>query len=484
MTYIHEDWLLQNEIGKRLYHETAKHLPIIDYHNHLSPEDIYKDRHYQNLTEIWLEGDHYKWRAMRASGVEEKNITGNTSDWEKFSTWADTVSKLIGNPVYHWTHLELYRYFGEDRLLNRQTKEDIYLMGKQKLQDGSLSTKKILEKEKVVFLGTTDDPADSLNYHRLLEDEAALTAAPSFRPDIAMKTESPAEFNEWIKRLEAASGKTVERLEDFLAALKDRIAYFKKHGCRASDHGLAQIPSKKISEKKASLFFNKVKEGEPLTLEEQDGFRYFILSYLAGEYKQAGWVMQFHIGPLRNTNSVIHQKIGADSGGDSMRNGVSSTALHEFLNELNTEGNLPKTILYSLNPNDYPVLAAAAGSFQSSETAGKVQVGSAWWFNDHIDGIQQHLRTLSSIGSIYSFVGMLTDSRSILSMSRHDFFRRILCNEFGKWVLEGKAPADETLLKDYVKKISYENAADYFQIKNKMGGSEKNGNEFSMVRKK
>ncbi|QDI92880.1 glucuronate isomerase [Salicibibacter halophilus] len=463
-TFNAEDFLLFNQTAKELYHNYAKHMPIIDYHNHLVPEEILQDKNYKNIAEIWLAGDHYKWRAMRANGISEAYITGDKSDYEKFLAWAETVPNTIGNPLYHWTHLELSRYLGINELLDRETAPAIWEEANEKLAKPELSARSLLEKENVVFVGTTDDPADDLATHQQLANEdISTTVSPSYRPDKALQVESD-DFFSWVQQLERAANITIDHYDDFLQALIKRIDYFDAHGCRSSDHGINAMFYEAATKENVAGVFQKRKDGEALTTKEIDQFKTYTLLRLAETYAEKDWSMQFHIGPLRNNNTRMFEKLGPDSGFDSMGDRLLAEPLANFLNALEVNEKLPKTILYTLNPRDNPVLAAMAGNFQSGDIPGKVQFGTAWWFNDNIDGMEDQMKTLANIGLISNFVGMLTDSRSFLSFSRHEYFRRILCNLLGTWVEEGKAPKDMKLLQKYVENICYYNAKRFFNL--------------------
>lgn len=463
-TFITDDFLLYNETARELYHHTAKHLPIIDYHNHLSQKEILKDKNYENISQIWLAGDHYKWRAMRANGIDEAYVTGEKDDYEKFLSWAKTVPNTIGNPLYHWTHLELLRYFDIDELLDENSAPSIWEETKKKLAAPGLSVRSILKKEKVEFVGTTDDPTDDLISHiQLAEEGFASNVSPSFRPDKGLKIEKD-DFLPWVDKLAQAASVSIENYDDLLNALEKRVEYFDKNGCRSSDHGLDVMFYEETSKKEAASVFVKRLNGEELTMKEMEQYKTFTLLSLGEMYANKGWVMQLHLGALRNNNARMYRSLGPDTGFDSIGDLPIADKLSGFLDTLEEKDMLPKTVLYSLNSNDYHVLAAMAGNYQSAEIPGKVQFGTAWWFNDTIDGMEDQMKILANIGLISNFVGMLTDSRSFLSFPRHEYFRRILCNLFGTWVEEGKIPKDIALLEKYVKGICYENAKRYFSI--------------------
>lgn len=463
-TFIDDDFLLYNDTALELYHNTAKKMPIIDYHNHLVPQEILEDKTFENISDVWLSGDHYKWRAMRANGISEAYITGDKSDYEKFLAWAKTVPKMLGNPLYHWTHMELKRYFNIDSLLNEETAPEIWQEVNRQLNTPEMSARSLLKQKNVEFVGTTDDPADSLETHAALQKEDfGIQVSPSFRPDKALQLEK-SDFTEWLEKLERAADMSIERYDDFLSALEKRVAYFDKHGCRSSDHGINVMYYESASIEDVRRIFEKRLNGQELTETEIDQFKTYTLMSLGEMYADKGWVMQLHIGPLRNNNTRMFKKLGPDSGFDSMGDRRLAEPLANFLDGLDQKENLPKTVLYSLNQKDYYVLASMAGNFQNDEIPGKVQFGTAWWFNDQIEGMEYQMRVLANVGLISNFIGMLTDSRSFLSFPRHEYFRRILCNLIGTWVEEGKAPKDMDLLEQYVKDISYYNAKRYFNL--------------------
>lgn len=463
-TFITDDFLLYNETAKDLYHNTAKHLPIIDYHNHLNQEEILQDKNYTNLSEIWLAGDHYKWRAMRANGIDEAYITGDKSDYEKFLAWAKTVPNTFGNPLYHWTHLELLRYFDIDEVLNEETAPAIWEEAKRKLATPEMSVRSLLEKDKVEFVGTTDDPTDDLASHiQLAKEGFSANVSPSFRPDKGLGIEKK-DFLPWVEKLSQVTNVTLETYDAFLDALASRVDYFDEHGCRSSDHGINVLFYEKASQDEVAAIFAKRLKGEELSAKEIEQFKTYTLLSLGELYADKDWAMQLHISPLRNNNTKMFKKLGPDSGFDSIGDPLVADKLSGLLDSMEEKGKLPKTILYSLNANDYNVLAAMAGNYQNAEIPGKVQFGTAWWFNDTIDGMEDQMKTLANIGLISNFIGMLTDSRSFLSLSRHEYFRRILCNLLGTWVEEGKVPKDMALLEKYVRGICHENAKQYFAI--------------------
>ncbi|MDY0394108.1 glucuronate isomerase [Virgibacillus halophilus] len=464
-TFITDDFLLYNDTAQDLFHHVAKKQPIIDYHNHLNQHEILADKQYDNLTEIWLGGDHYKWRAMRANGVEEAYITGSKSSEEKFKAWARTVPHTFGNPLYHWTHIELQRYFGIDELLNEKSAPAIYEEANRQLRTPKLSVRSILDKENVVFIGTTDDPTDDLLAHQQLAKEKGfnIQVSPSFRPDQAIAIEK-ANFPSWIEKLEQCTGDKVDTYDKLLQALESRVAFFSEIGCRSSDHSIGVMFYEEATAVELNAIFQKRLQGELLSEKEVNKFKTQLLLALGEMYADKGWAMQLHLGALRNNNTRMFAKLGPDSGYDAIGDSLLANKLSRFLDALEAKEKLPKTVLYSLNSKDYHVLAAMAGNYQNAEVAGKVQFGTAWWFNDSIDGMENQMKILANIGLISNFIGMLTDSRSFLSFSRHDYFRRILCNFLGTWVEEKKIPKDMDLLETYVKNICYDNAKHYFNL--------------------
>ncbi|MGY4691633.1 glucuronate isomerase [Salibacterium sp. K-3] len=463
-TFISEDFLLEGETAKELYHNYAKQMPIIDYHNHLVPEEILEDKNYNDIAEIWLAGDHYKWRAMRANGIDEALITGNTSNYQKFEAWAATVPKLLGNPLYHWTHLELQRYFGIDELLDETTAPKIWKEANEKLQQPEFSVRSLLKRDNVAFVGTTDDPADDLAAHKQLHEENFdVTVSPSFRPDKGLQIEKDG-FGEWLTSMEAAAGFSIQSYDDLLQAFSERVDYFDSIGCRSSDHGITAMFYEPALKSDAEAVFQKKQDGKALDAKEIAQYKTYTLLSLAEMYAAKGWVMQLHIGAQRNNNSKMFEKLGPDSGFDSIGDDLLARPLSLFLDALEAKDALPKTVLYSLDSRDNYILATAAGNYQNAEIPGKVQFGTAWWFNDHIDGMENQMKILANTGLISNFIGMLTDSRSFLSFSRHEYFRRILCNLIGSWVDHGRAPKDMDLLQSYVQNICYYNAERYFKL--------------------
>ncbi|MCC5926443.1 MAG: glucuronate isomerase [Bacteroidetes bacterium] len=464
-SFIHDDFLLQTETAKRLYHSYAKHLPIVDYHCHLSPELIAKDSQFRNLTHAWLDGDHYKWRAMRALGVDENYITGDASDYEKFKMWAKVVPHTLKNPLYHWTHLELKRYFGVDSLLNEHTADEIWHKANTLLATPAYSAFSLLKKMNVHVVCSTDDAIDTLEHHAAFKS-SDMVLYPTFRPDNAMKVENPEAFRSYVSRLEEVSNVKISSYATFVIALKQRHDFFDKLGCRASDHGLEEPYAEDYTEAELEAIFSKVMQGEAPTLSEQNQFKSALMYLFAVLDAEKGWAFQMHIGALRNNNTRAFRELGPDSGFDAMGDVEIARPLSKFLDQLNLAGKLPKTILYNLNSNDNEVMATISGHFYESGVPGKVQHGPGWWFHDQKEGMEQQLQSLANFSVLSNFVGMVTDSRSFLSYPRHEYFRRILCNMIGNDAENGIVPADEDMLGELIEKMCYKNAIDYFQYAN------------------
>lgn len=461
MTFLNDQYLLSTPLAQELYETYAKNAPIIDYHCHLDPQTIYENKPFKDLTDIWLSGDHYKWRLMRANGIPESHITGNASNYEKFLAWAETVPKIIGNPLYVWTHLELKRYFQIHTLLTPNTAQEIWEEANQELKN--LLPRTILTSFNIDTLCTTDDPVDSLEYHQKLRKEEMLTQVlPAFRPDKAMQIEAP-EFTIWLAKLESSTNSKIQNFDQFLTALSTRVHYFHKNGSRLSDHALDTLVFKDGTKAQAASIFNRALEKQELSSDDLAIYRTVTLTHLVEQYDRYNWTMQLHINAQRNNNLKLLETLGPDSGFDSIGDRKLAQNLAAFLNHLEQKDILPQTILYSLNPNDYPVLATIIGSFQKDSLA-KLQLGSAWWFNDTRSGIRKQLTTLAENSILHHFVGMLTDSRSFLSYPRHEYFRRILCDLIGEWHSRGEVPDDFELLGNMVKAISYNNAANYFDF--------------------
>jgi glucuronate isomerase len=464
--FMDKNFMLQNKTAEKLYFEAAADMPIFDYHCHLIPSQIAEDKRFTTVTDAWLGGDHYKWRLMRANGVEEKLVTGNGDPFDKFMAWADTMEHSVGNPVYHWTHLELQRYFGIDEVLNKKNAKAIYDEANDKFKnDPSLSVFGIMDKFKVYAVGTTDDPADDLQYHAIIRQEGKCPAKviPSYRPDKALQIEK-ATFASYIPTLEKAAGMTIENADDVVAALIKRLDFFVSMGCKASDHALVTCPATFKSAKEVNAIFKHKMEGKTLTAEEVDAYKTYVLTALAKAYHKKDIAMQFHFSSIRDNNQVMFEKLGPDTGYDASDDVEIATDLSAFLKNLSITDEVPKTILYSLNPKDYYPLATLMGCYQGG-VPGKMQLGSAWWFCDHRDGMEEQIKTLANVGLLSRFIGMLTDSRSFLSYSRHEYFRRILCNVLGTWVEDGEVPADMEMLSGMVKDISFGNAKRYFEGK-------------------
>ena len=466
MPFIHDNFLLQNKTAERLYHQHAADRPIIDYHCHLLPADLADNRRYRNLTEICLEGDHYKWRAMRAHGEPERFITGEADPKEKFMAFARTAPHTYRNPLYHWTHLELKRYFGIDDLLNEESAEAIWDQANEALQQPQLSTWGILDKFKVEAIGTTDDPTDTLDHHAALgKSECPARVVPTFRPDNALKVEIPQNWNAWVDKLEQASGQNCSTLNEFLDALASRCAYFDEMGAVASDHGLNHCPNTICNESEAEIVFSNARRGECVQPDQAEGFAGFMLTQLAEIYYEKGWVMQFHLGAIRNVNTYILNTLGPDTGCDSTGDYPQAQALAAFLGELSQRGKLPKTILYNLNPSDNYLFATMCGNFFEEGVPGKMQFGSGWWFLDQMDGMTWQLNALSNTGLLSHFVGMLTDSRSIMSYPRHEYFRRLLCNLIGDEIEKRLLPDDIEMAGKLIERVCYNNALNYFKFR-------------------
>lgn len=464
--FLTEDFLLDTEFSRRLYHDYAKDQPIFDYHCHLPPEHIAKNTRFKNLYDIWLKGDHYKWRAMRTNGVAERFCTGDASDWEKFSAWAETVPHTIGNPLYHWTHLELRRPFGiTDRLLSPSTAEDIWQRCNSLLEQESFSARGIMQQMNVKMAGTTDDPIDSLEHHRAIALDASFSikVLPSWRPDKAFNIEAQG-FNDYLNSLGQAADTQITHFSSLCDALKKRMDHFAAHGCKVSDHALDVVVYGEADESTLDAILSRRLKGTLPTKEEIAQFRTAVLLFLASEYQRREWVQQYHIGALRNNNTRMFQTLGPDVGFDSINDQPVAEPLSRLLDAQAKNNSLPKTILYCLNPGDNETIGTMVGNFQGEGTPGKMQFGSGWWFNDQKDGMQRQMTQLANLGLLSRFVGMLTDSRSFLSYTRHEYFRRILCQMIGRWVQEGEAPADIELLGNMVKNICFDNAEQYFSI--------------------
>lgn len=463
--FMDDHFLLTNETAAHLYNTYAKDMPIIDYHCHLNPQEVYENKQFKTLTNVWLDGDHYKWRLMRANGIEEEKITGSASDYEKFLAWAKTVPMTIGNPLYHWTHLELKRFFNIDEILNEQTAPFIWEKANEKLRSGKFGARDLITRSNVKVICTTDDPTDSLEYHMKLRDVQGFETQvlPSFRPDKGLEINQEG-FKSWIAKLQDCSNRSIHTYDDLLKALESRARFFHSMGGRLSDHALNKMVYTKTSKEEVSEIFLKALKGEGVSTEEESKYKSYTLIFLGKLYNELGWAMQFHLHALRNNNTKMFRQLGPDTGYDSMYDGQVAEPLVQLLDQMDVQNSLPKTVLYSLNPKDNYVLASIIGSFQGDGIPGKLQLGTAWWFNDQREGMLEQMKALSNVGLFSRFIGMLTDSRSFLSYTRHEYFRRLVCSLIGTWVEEGEVPNDEQLLEQIVKGICYENAKDYFSF--------------------
>lgn len=463
--FMDKDFLLSTPTARTLYHQYAQPQPILDYHCHINPREIFEDRKYDSITQVWLGGDHYKWRLMRSAGVDERYITGDAPDREKFQKWAETLGKSIGNPLYHWSHLELRRFFGYEGALNGKTAETVWNLCNEKLHQPEFSVRGLIRMSNVKLICTTDDPVDTLEWHQKLAADKTFetTVLPAWRPDKAMNIEKP-DYTAYLGKLEAASGKQIRTFADLKVALQKRMAYFHENGCRLSDHALEYVMFAPATEEELEAIFAKRLAGETLSAEEICRFKTAFMLFVGGEYHRIGWTMQMHYGCKRDNNSYMFDRLGPDTGYDCINNYAPSAQLSDFLGALAKENKLPKTVLYSLNPCDDQAIDSIIGCFQGDGVVGKVQHGSAWWFNDHFDGMTRQLVSLANLGYLAGFVGMLTDSRSFLSYPRHEYFRRILCRLFGEWVEDGQFPNDLDTLGEIVADISYRNAERYFSF--------------------
>lgn len=461
--FMDENFLLSTETAQRLFHSYAETMPVLDYHCHISPEEIATDRRFENITQVWLGGDHYKWRFMRSCGVDEAYITGNASDRDKFFKWAEVLGKAIGNPLYHWSHLELQRYFNYHKPLSQNTASEVWELCNKKLAEKDMSARGLIRKSNVTLICTTDDPIDSLCYHKAIAEDQSFSVQvlPAWRPDRSIAIEKP-DFAAYMEQLSSVSHIGINSFPALCKALKVRLDFFDSMGCVVSDHGLDYVMYAPATEQQADIILKKRLSGAALSQEEILRFKTMLLLFLGREYARRGWVMQLHYGVKRNNNTRLFQTIGADTGYDCIGDQAPAGELADFLNALECTDELPKTILYSLSPNDNAAIETIMGCFQNSQAVSKLQHGSAWWFNDHRPGMEAHLRSLASLGNLSGFVGMLTDSRSFLSYTRHEYFRRILCEYIGTLVENGEFADDEQILSDLVKDISYRNAVAYF----------------------
>ena len=461
--FMDKDFLLSTETAKKLYHEYAEVMPIVDYHCHINPQEIYEDRKFENITQVWLGADHYKWRQMRSNGVDEKYITGDATDREKFQKWAETLEMAIGNPLYHWSHLELQRYFGYDGVLNGDTAELVWQICNEKLAQADMSARNLIKRSNVTLLCTTDDPIDSLEWHKKLAEDNSfdVQVLPAWRPDKVMYLEK-ADWTEYLAKLSDVSGVQINSFASLVEALKKRIEFFASMGCCVSDHGMAYVMYAPATAEEVENIFAKRFAGESLTEVEEAKFKTAFMVEMGKEYHKRDWVMQLHYGVKRDNSQRVFRAVGPDTGVDCISNYTPSMQLADFLNALDITDELPKTIIYSLNPIDNAAIGTIIGCFQNSSAIGKIQQGSAWWFNDHKPGMQEQMTSLASLGLLGNFIGMLTDSRSFLSYTRHEYFRRIMCELIGGWVENGEYPADYKALEKIVKGISYNNAIRYF----------------------
>ncbi len=463
--FMDNDFLLQTETAKRLYHDHAAKMPIYDYHCHLSAQEIAEDKQYDNLGEIWLGGDHYKWRAMRTNGVDEEFVTGNAPWRKKFQKWSETVPQTLRNPLYHWTHLELQRYFGIDTLLSPATADAIFDECTAKLRTPEFSARNLMRKMNVKLVCTTDDPVDDLKWHKQIsEDDFEIKVLPTFRPDKAMNLSDATAWESYIEALNLSSKQTAVCLDDMFSALEKRHDYFHSVGCRLSDHGVAYVPDADASASELEAIFQKARDGKPIHVEEQEKFSARFLYEIGKMNHKRGWAQQFHVGVFRNNNSRLFKSLGADTGFDSIADYRQGPGMIRLLDRLDASNQLAKTILYNINPADNELFATLAGNYQDGSVPGKMQLGSGWWFLDQKDGMERQMNALSNLGLLSRFIGMLTDSRSFLSYPRHEYFRRILCNLIGNDVENGEIPADMELLGSMVENICYNNAASYFEF--------------------
>lgn len=461
--FMDKDFLLSTETAKKLYHEHAAAVPVLDYHCHINPAEIANDRKFDNITQVWLGGDHYKWRQMRSNGIEERYITGNAPDREKFQKWVETLEKAIGNPLYHWSHLELQRYFGYTGALNSETAEEVWNLCNAKLQEDSMSVRNLIKQSGVTLICTTDDPIDTLEWHQKIaaDDTFDVQVLPAWRPDKAMNIEK-VDYIDYINLLSEASGVKISTFTTLKEALQNRLAYFAANGCSVSDHGLEYVMYVPASEEEIEAIFAKRMMGEEITRDEELKFKTAFMVFVGKEYHRLDWAMQLHYGCKRDNNELRFNQLGPDTGYDCINNFAPSSQMADFLNTLNASDQMPRTIIYSLNPNDNAAIGTIIGCFQDTGVAGKIQQGSAWWFNDHKIGMTDQMISLANLGLLGNFIGMLTDSRSYLSYTRHEYFRRNLCELVGNWVENGEYPNDEKVLGKMIENISYYNAINYF----------------------
>lgn len=461
--FMDKDFMLHSDTAKTLYHDYSENLPIIDYHCHLVPKQILEDEQFKNITQIFLGGDHYKWRYMRSCGIDEEYITGSKSDKEKFMAFCGCLQYAVGNPLYHWTHLELRRYFGINDIVTASSAESIWEKANKVIEDTKMSPSVLINSSNVEIICTTDDPADTLEYHAAIKEKGHIKARvlPAYRPDMALNIDKET-FVPYVERLEGVIKRKITSFAELASALCERADFFHENGCRVSDHALDGAPYREMTDEEINDIFIKAKNGGNVSSEEADAYKTRLLQILARKYHELGWAMQLHMGALRNNNSRMYAKLGADTGFDSINDYSIAERLSKMLNSMEEKDELPKTILYTLNPKDNYVLATMLGNFQGSDTPGKIQFGSGWWFNDQRDGMTEQMKALANLGALSEFVGMLTDSRSFLSYTRHEYFRRIMCNIIGTWVEDGEFPCDMEILGKIVSDISYYNAKKYF----------------------
>ena len=464
--FIHENFLLQSETAQHLFHDHAKKLPIIDYHCHLNPQEVASDHKFRSITELWLGGDHYKWRALRTNGVDEKYITGDASDWDKFKKWAETMPYCMRNPLYHWTHLELKTCFGIDKVLNPDTAKEIYDECNEKLASPEFSARNLMLHYNVEAVCTTDDPIDSLEYHKQVRESGfKVKVLPTWRPDMAMTVENPAVYREYIDKLAKVSGLSINCFDDIVKALLVRHKYFEEQGCRLSDHGMEEFYADDFTTKELDEIFSKVYGGTALSEAEIRKFKSAMMLEFGKMDADTGWAQQFHYGVIRNQNTKMFKLIGKDTGFDSMAQVMTAKAMNRYLDRLNSMDKLTKTIIYNLNPSDFEMVGTTIGNFQDGSVPGKIQLGAGWWFLDQKNGMEQQMQVLSMLGLLSRFVGMLTDSRSFVSYARHEYFRRILCNLIGNDVEKGEIPASEMpRVEQMIEDIAYFNAKKYFNF--------------------
>ena len=463
--FLDKDFLLTNEIAQKLYDDYAADTPVLDYHCHINPKEIYEDRSFENITQVWLGGDHYKWRQMRSNGIDERYITGDASDYEKFLKWAETLELAIGNPLYHWSHMELKTYFGYNGYLNSETADEVWELCNAKLQEASMSVRNIIKQSNVTLICTTDDPVDSLVWHKKIAEDASfdVQVLPAWRPDKAMNIEK-ADFADYLAQLSTLTNQEITSFQTLVDALIIRMDFFAEMGCSISDHGLEYVMYHPTTDAQIECILQKRLTGDALSLDEIAQYKTAFMIAMSKEYHKRNWVLQLHYGCKRDNNQPMYEALGPDTGYDCINNFAPSAQMADFLNALSAANALPKTVIYSLNPNDNASIGTILGCFQDASAVAKIQQGSAWWFNDHKTGMLEQMTSLANLGLLSNFIGMLTDSRSFLSYTRHDYFRRILCNLVGEWVYNGEYPYDSAVLEKIIKGISYNNAIKYFNF--------------------